>query len=335
MKTTVVIPNYNGKEYLWDCLSFLKRSYVDDPKHAGNELLCERHTFDTIVVDNGSTDGSIEMLRKEFPKVTVIALSENTGFANAVNVGIKAAKTPYVFLLNNDTKIDAGCVSKLEQAMDKRPDYFSIGAKMLSMQRPEEIDDAGDLYCALGWAFALGKGSDSSFYEKDYDVFAACAGAAIYRRDVFEQIGYFDENHFAYLEDIDIGWRALIYGYKNGYLHDAIVYHAGSGSSGSRYNAFKVKLSSRNSTYLIRKNMPLLQRVLNLPFLMLGFLIKWLFFVKKGFGLLYIKGLFAGIRLSLTEQGKCKKVRFQARHLKQYCIIQGMLWLNMLRRITG
>ena len=76
MKTTVVIPNYNGKEYLWDCLSFLKRSYVDDPKYEGNELLCERHTFDTIVVDNGSTDGSVEMLRKEFPKVTVIALCE-------------------------------------------------------------------------------------------------------------------------------------------------------------------------------------------------------------------------------------------------------------------
>lgn len=98
------------------------------------------------------------------------------------------------------------------------------------------------------------------------------------------KIGYFDENHFAYLEDIDIGYRARIFGYQNGYCPDAIVYHAGSGASGSRYNAFKVDLSSRNSIYLIYKNMPLLQLILNLPFLLLGFLVKTLFFIKRDLG---------------------------------------------------
>lgn len=335
VKTTVIIPNYNGKEYLWECLSFLKRSYVYDPAFQGNELLRERHIFDTIVVDNGSTDGSLELLRTEFPKVKVIALSENTGFSKAVNAGIKAAKTPYVFLLNNDTRIDGLCVSKLERAMDEHPKYFSIGAKMLSMKEPEIIDDAGDMYCALGWAYALGKGANASFYEKDYDVFAACAGAAIYRREVFDQIGLFDGNHFAYLEDIDVGWRALLNGYKNGFLHDAIVYHAGSGSSGSRYNEFKVKLSSRNSTYIIRKNMPPLQRLLNLPFFIVGFFVKWLFFVKKGFGALYIKGLFEGIALSMSAHGKKKKVHFKWRNFGNYCKVQWILWINVIRRVIG
>lgn len=168
--------------------------------------------------------------------------------------------------------------------MDARPGYFSTSAKMLSMKEPEIIDDAGDFYCALGWAFARGKGMDSGRYTEPSKIFAACGGAAIYRRDVFAKIGYFDENHFAYLEDIDIGYRARIFGYQNGYCPEAIVYHAGSGASGSRYNAFKVDLSSRNSIYLIYKNMPLLQLILNLPFLLLGFLVKTLFFIKRDLG---------------------------------------------------
>ena len=134
--------------------------------------------------------------------------------------------------------------------------------------------------------------------------FAACGGAAIYRRDVFAKIGYFDENHFAYLEDIDIGYRARIFGYQNGYCPDAIVYHAGSGASGSRYNAFKVDLSSRNSIYLIYKNMPLLQLILNLPFLLLGFLVKTLFLYKKGIWASLSAGTVEGHPAVLLQRGQ-------------------------------
>ena len=119
-------------------------------------------------------------------------------------------------------------------------------------------------------------------YSHTKKIFAACGGAAIYRRKIFEEIGFFDEEHFAYLEDIDIGYRAKIYGYHNVFEPSAIVYHAGSASSGSKYNEFKVNFSSRNSVYIVRKNMPLFQIVVNLPFLAVGFLIKTLFFVKKG-----------------------------------------------------
>ena len=321
IKTTVVIPNYNGMKYLGDCLSFLHRS--------------KGTTFETVVVDNGSQDGSAAFIRDRFPWVKVITLSQNTGFSAAVNVGICAAGTEYVILLNNDTVVEPDFVQQLEQAMEKHGEYFSISSKMLSMQNPECIDDAGDFYCALGWAFGRGKGQDSCRFANETEVFAACGGAAIYRREVFDRIGYFDELHFAYLEDIDIGYRAQIHGYRNGYCPKAVVYHAGSGSSGSRYNAFKVDLSSRNSVYLVAKNMPLLQIILNLPFLLVGYLIKALFFVKKGLGIVYLRGLMRGIRLSFSREGRKHKVPFRPAHLGNYVRIQLQLWANLIRRFVN
>lgn len=320
MKTTVIIPNYNGIAYLEDCLTFLQRS-------KGTE-------FETIVVDNGSTDGSVAMVKERFSRVKVIELKENTGFSHAVNVGIKESKTPYVLLLNNDTVTEHDFVASLEHMMDENPKYFSFSSKMLCMKQPEVIDDAGDYYCALGWAFARGKGKSSHRFTAKSDVFAACAGAAIYRREVFREIGYFDELHFAYLEDIDVGYRARLRGYKNGYCPDAVVYHAGSGFSGSRYNEFKVNLSSRNSIYLIYKNMPFLQILLNLPFLLIGYLVKTLFFIKKGMGFIYVRGLWRGLKLSFSGEAQKKKFPFRKDHFKSYVKVQAELWYNMLRRVT-
>lgn len=320
MKTTVVIPNYNGKAYLEDCLNFLKRS--------------EGTRFAVIVVDNGSTDGSCGMVKEKFPWAELVELGENTGFSHAVNVGIKAAKTPYVLLLNNDTVAERDFVAKLEQAMDTKPGYFSLSSKMLSMKQTEIIDDAGDYYCALGWAFARGKGASAQRYTAPKDIFAACGGAAIYRREVFWEIGYFDDLHFAYLEDIDIGYRARIRGYKNGYCPDAVVYHAGSGSSGSRYNEFKVNLSSQNSIYIIAKNMPFLQVLLNLPLLLIGFAVKFLFFVKKGFGRIYLGGLWRGLCLSVSPKGRRNHVPFRWKYLPHYVKVQIELWYNIIRRVT-
>ena len=187
--------------------------------------------------------------------------------SRAVNEGIRAASRPYVILLNNDTEVLPGFTDALADALEADGRAFSAQAKLISLQDPERIDDAGNYYCALGWAFARGKDRPAACYEKPGAVFAACAGAAAYRRELFERIGSFDEAHFAYLEDIDVGWRARIAGYRNLYVPSAKVLHAGSGTSGSRYNEFKVSLSSRNNIYLIWKNMPFLQILLNLPLL--------------------------------------------------------------------
>lgn len=320
MKTTIVIPNYNGIKYLADCLDSLRNQTIKD--------------FIILVVDNGSTDGSFELL-SEYPEVKVIRFEDNLGFCGAVNAGIKAAETEYVLLLNNDTKAKASFVEKMEEAIEANDRIFSVNARMLNMYKPELIDDAGDLYCALGWAFARGKDSYATKYETPCKIFFSCGGAVLYRRSVFEEIGYFDERHFAYLEDLDIGYRARIFGYVNVYQPEAEVFHAGSGFSGSRYNEFKVKLSSANSIYVIGKNMPILQIIINLPFLMAGFTIKILFFILKGLGITYIKGLLRGIKMCLDKEGRRRHVKFRLKHLGNYVSIQVELWWNTVLRFVG
>ena len=317
-KTTVVIPNYNGIKYIDGCLRSLYKGSVQP---------------EIILVDNGSTDGSLSLVKEKYPLVKVIEFAENTGFSKAVNAGIRMARTEYVLLLNNDTVSGQEMTACLEKAMDDDPGIFSAGAKMINLHDRNKLDGAGDFYCALGWAYARGKDKPVDSYDKEDRIFSACAGAAIYRRGLFDRIGYFDENHFAYLEDIDLGYRANIYGYPNIYVPEAEVLHAGSAVSGSRHNTFKVRLSARNSVYLIYKNMPLFQVLLNLPFLMAGYLIKWFFFTLKGMGGVYLEGVIKGLRLSLSEKGKKNKVRFSIGNLKNYIWIQEQLWLNMLRRI--
>ncbi len=317
---TVVIPNYNGIKYIDNCL----KSLID------GETVPE-----IIVVDNGSRDGSAEIVEKKYPMCRLVRFKENRGFCHAVNEGIRLAGTEYIILLNNDTIVDTKMVSRLVKSIRNKRKAFSVAAKMISMQNPEIIDDAGDLYCALGWAFALGKGKESHNYSSPAEIFAACGGAAIYQKNLFSVIGDFDENHFAYLEDIDIGYRAKISGFANYYEPGAIVYHAGSAVSGSRYNEFKVKLSSKNSIYLIYKNMPILQILLNLPFLTAGIIIKALFFARKGMGKTYWKGIWQGIRLCCTKEGKKNKVPFRPECLGNYVRIQLELWGNMIRRLTG
>ena len=320
IKSTVVIPNYNGIAYIKNCLDSLLKEQ-------------EETSFHVIVVDNHSTDGSKEIVASEYPDVELITFEENTGFCKAVNAGIEASGTEYVILLNNDTTVEKGFVLELEKVMESYPMAFSAGAKMVDMKNPKLIDDAGDFYCALGWAFARGTGKDAEKYNKIVEVFSACAGAAIYRKSVFEKIGLFDELHFAYLEDLDIGYRAKIHGYKNYFAPNAVVCHKGSAASGSRHNAFKVDLSSKNSVYVIYKNMPFLQQLINLPFLMAGYFIKWLFFLRKGLGGNYARGVFSGIKRNFSKEARQNKVKFCFKHMKYYLIIQWELWKNIFLRI--
>ena len=318
-KTTVVIPNYNGIKYIDGCLRSLYKGSVHP---------------EIILVDNGSTDGSLSLVKEKYPLVKVIEFAENTGFSKAVNAGIRMARTEYVLLLNNDTVSGQEMTACLEKAMDDDPGIFSAGAKMISLHDRNKLDGAGDFYCALGWAYARGKDKPVDSYDKEGRIFSACAGAAIYRRGLFDKIGYFDENHFAYLEDIDIGYRANIYGYPNKYAPEAEVFHAGSAVSGSRHNEFKVKLSARNSIYLIYKNMPFFQIIINFPLLLAGYLIKFLFFSLKGMGGAYGKGLLEGIKLSVSGEGRKNKVKFRIRNIKNYLWIQGQLWTNILLRLS-
>ena len=317
MEVSVVIPNFNGIAFLDSVLASLEGQTLSN--------------FEVILVDNGSTDGSCSFVTANYPWVHLIELSENFGFCGAVNAGIRAAKAPYVLLLNNDTEVKEDFVEEMLAAIRRHKNAFSCGARMVQYHDRDRLDDVGNYYCALGWSFARGRGKDINAYETEDKIFSACAGAAIYRKKIIEKIGYFDEEHFAYLEDTDIGYRARIYGYENWYAPKAIVYHVGSGTSGSRYNQFKTRYSSRNNIYLIYKNMPLLQIILNLPFLAVGFLIKFLFFAVKGMGKEYAAGIKNGFSISM----KNKKVPFRIKHLPNYCKIQLELWINIIRRFRA
>ncbi|MBR5376133.1 MAG: glycosyltransferase family 2 protein [Lachnospiraceae bacterium] len=315
-RISVIIPNYNGEAYIKGCLDSLKDQDFDD--------------FEILVIDNCSTDKSADTVEKEYPEVTLKRLSENFGFSRAVNEGLRLSTAPYVILLNNDTRVEKSFVRELYEAVSADEGIFSASAKMLQMAAPDRIDGAGDLYCALGWAFARGKGKRNTRYEKPCSIFASCGGASIYSRKILDEIGWFDEFHFAYLEDVDIGYRARIMGYRNVYCPKARVYHAGSASSGSRYNDFKIRLSARNNMYIIMKNMPVLQIILNLPFLLAGFFIKAVFFTVIGHARAYLSGLKRGY--ILCREGR--KYPYSAKNLKNYCLIQLELWLNIFKRIA-
>ena len=317
MEVSVVIPNYNGIAFLDSVLGSLEGQTINN--------------FEVIFVDNGSSDGSCSFVSANYPWVHIIELPENYGFCRAVNEGIRASKAPYVLLLNNDTEVKEDFVEQMLASIKRHPGAFSCGAKMVQYHDRDRLDDAGDYYCALGWSFARGKGKDVHTYEKEEKIFSACGGAAIYRKKIIEKIGYFDEEHFAYLEDMDIGYRARIYGYENWYAPEAVVYHVGSGTSGSRYNQFKTRYSSRNNIYLIYKNMPLLQIILNLPFLLAGFAVKIVFFSIKGMGREYL----AGIKNGFSISRKNRKVPFSFRNLPHYGAIQLELWINLVRRFTS
>ncbi|WP_083461435.1 glycosyltransferase family 2 protein [Cellulosilyticum ruminicola] len=306
---SIVIPNYNGEKYLKPCLESI---YVQDYRD-----------YEIIIIDNDSTDSDYKWL-KDYGEIKFKRLDQNYGFSRAVNEGIKMAQGKYVLLLNNDTALCQGFLSEMHKVMEKDKKIFSISSKMIQYYNRKLIDDAGDAYTILGWAYKRGDGKSVNQYIKQERIFSSCAGAALYRKAVFEVIGYFDEMFFAYMEDVDVSYRGNIYGYKNIYLPTAKVYHIGSATSGSRYNSFKVKLAARNNIYVPYKNMPLFQLIINGPFLVIGYLIKFLWFKQKGFGQDYIKGIneaFKGLK-------DIKRTPFKFKHLNHYIYIEWLLIKN-------
>ncbi|ETP72730.1 putative glycosyltransferase [Lachnospiraceae bacterium JC7] len=296
-KTVIVIPNYNGLRFLDDCMDAIDAQTVRD--------------FLTLVVDNGSGDEDRNWLKhwqeKDPERRQLILNKDNLGFSGAVNQGINWALQhgiSYTLLLNNDTKISPDFVESLEKKMDAdtQDRIFALSSKMVKMHDNSVMDDAGDQYTVLGWQFQRGLDEPSSrpLWNQESAVFSACAGAAMYRTSAFREVGLFDENHFAYLEDIDVCFRAQLYGYKVLYYPEAVVQHVGSGTSGSKYNEFKVRLSARNSLYLLYKNLPAFMLMVNILPILAGYLIKQLFFIKKGFGKAYFSGLMEGLRKAKT-----------------------------------
>ena len=240
---SIVIPNWNGKHFLKDCLdSLLTQTYKE---------------LEILVVDNGSKDGSIEFLQENYPSVIVPRFEKNTGFSVAVNRGIRESKGEYIALINNDTVVDSLWVEELVKALAGHAEVGSVGCKMLAYDDHTLLDGVGDGYRRGGLPGRIGhREKDTGLFDQERYILGACGGAAMYRRSLFVDIGLFDEDYFAYLEDVDMGLRAQRAGYKCLYVPTAKIFHLGCGTTGSGYSPLVVRLSSQNNFNTIVKNIP-------------------------------------------------------------------------------
>lgn len=271
---SIIIPNLNGKEHLKTCLPSIAVQNADD--------------FKVIVVDNGSTDGSSEFVKDNYPEAEIIRFESNTGFAAAVNAGIVKAteqfEPKYILLLNNDIELEQGFLSTAINTFEEIPECDIIAVKMLNFFKRNIIDDTGNFITKKGGTpYPRGNGQeDRGQFDTPEFIFGACAGAAFYRKEVFEKTGLFDETFFAYLEDIDLAFRAQLAGLKCYYEPKAVCYHKRGGSTISTFK-FQMKLNERNAVWLRIKNYPLILYILYQPLFFLSRL-RRLFFILKNNG---------------------------------------------------
>ena len=283
-RVTVVVPNWNGERFLKTCLGSLREQTYKD--------------FETVLVDNGSTDDSSGLVYRDFPEVVVVPLKENLGFSAAVNAGVRASDTELVALLNNDTEQDAGWLEALVQAANTRPDAGFFASKLVDFHDRRTLDGAGDALRRSGLPYRVGHGEkDRGQYDDTRYVFGACAAAALYRRTMLQEIGLFDEDFFAYCEDGDLSFRAQLAGYRCLYVPEAVVYHIGSASSGGKRSPTATRLGTRNGLWLLVKNLPVPLVPAFLPFFLLGQFSRLAVTAVSGVWRPHLSGLSEGIRL--------------------------------------
>jgi len=239
IKISIIIPNYNGEKYLKKCIDSVYKSDID--------------CFELIVVDNGSSDKSLELIRKNYPHIKLIKFDKNTGFAVACNEGIKQSQGEFIFLLNNDVELKRNCISSLYNYLIKNEGIHSASPKMLMADKQSFIDAAGDGLTVGGAAYNRGHNvEDKGQFNKEEIIFGVCAGAAMYRKDLFDKIGLFDKDYFAYMEDVDFNLRANLCGYKAVYVPQAVCYHKGNATFGY-YSSKHVFYTNRNNVFFILK----------------------------------------------------------------------------------
>jgi GT2 family glycosyltransferase len=256
MRLSVIVVNWNSREDLEACLESVR---------------AQAHTdLETIVVDNASADGSVELCRTRFPEVKLLEQSENLGFAEACNRGVEASSSEWVVLLNNDAVADPGWAAALARAAAKAPDHCGmLQSLMLFMDRPEEINSTGieltrsgggrDRLVGKARATALGPGAGSVAEPSAWEeIFCPTGGAAAYRRSMLDAlrlpVGYFDRDHFCYSEDMDLGWRARIAGWSSYFIPDSIVHHRYNGSTARMGRSWLVVMTRTNRLRTLVKN---------------------------------------------------------------------------------
>jgi len=236
---SVIIPNWNGARFLPACLDSLHAQTLPP--------------LEVLLVDNASTDNSLELVRARYPETIVVPLPENRGFTAAVNAGVARARGTLVALLNQDAEASPQWVQELARVGQAHPEAGAIASKILLADKRDHFHSAGDQYGVDGIGINRGVWQlDEGQYEREEAVFGACGGAAVYRRDAFTQVGGFDETFFMYYEDVDVAWRLQIAGWPAVYAPRAVVFHQLTSGSGATASYF----GGRNTLYVLAKDVP-------------------------------------------------------------------------------
>ena len=242
MLVTLVIINWNGRHHLEQCLEAVAAQQ-------GVE-------FETIVVDNGSTDGSVAFLRERYPWVRLVALAANLGFAGGNNAGAREARGRYLAFLNNDTAAEPTWLQALVAGADEEAGFTVTTSCIVYMEDPTQVDSAGDGVLRWGGPFKRHHGGSVDDVRQSEEVFAACGCAFLLPRALFEELGGFDEDFFVSHEDVDLSYRARLLGHRVRYVADAVVRHHGSATLGL-VSEFSVRNGQRNAEWMYLKNTPL------------------------------------------------------------------------------
>ena len=277
---SVVIVNWNGRVHLERCLAVLAVQTLE--------------RFEVILVDNGSTDGSVEMIQRQFPRVRMISNSSNLGFAAANNVGIRASTADHIATLNNDTEPRPDWLERLLAPALADPSVGMVASKMIFAHRPGTINSAGIALDPAGIAWDRLGGEPDREGGAVEEVFGPCAGAALYRRAMLDEVGLFDEEFFAYLEDLDLAWRARLAGWRALYAPTAVVSHVHS-ATGVEGSPFKNYHLGRNKLWTIAKNYPAPQLYLALPLIVAYDLAATLYGLATRRDLASLRGRLAGM----------------------------------------
>lgn len=251
-RLSVILVNLNGERLLADCLSSLKNQTYRD--------------FELVFVDNGSTDNSVAVAREVFPELVLVALPGNAGFAGGNCAGLKTSSGQYIVALNNDTLCDPRFLEELVTAAETHPEAGLFAPKILNFFDRTKIDSVGGLILGPD-GIGIGRGRnevDCGQYDALGAILMPSGCAGLYRRELLNEVGFFDERFFAYCEDSDHGLRALWAGWKARSVPRAVVYHKYSASSAS-YSAFKLRLVERNHYFVALRNFTI-PMLLTLPF---------------------------------------------------------------------
>jgi len=237
---SIIIPHYNGEHHLVTCFKALR---------------CQSYPhLEIILVDNGSTDESVALTRRNFPEVKIIELGQNLGLTGAINRGIEQATGQIIIPLNNDTEVAPDWAQALVDTLNSFPDAGIVASKMLLFDQRDHIHSAGDGFGTNGIPINRGVWQkDKGQFDQDSYIFGGCGGAVAYRQAMLQDIGLFDEDLFMYLEDVDLNWRAQAAGYRAVFAPQAVVYHHLSATGGGTIASY---YTGRNSICVLAKNLP-------------------------------------------------------------------------------